>query len=55
VGNRLTHGHFYFTKPHYNAGLILSASFSRELEGKSAPARRRSAERGVNCDLPFPW
>lgn len=32
LGNRLTHGHFYFTKPHYNSGLIVSASFSSELE-----------------------
>ena len=32
LGNRLTHGHFYFTKPHYNAGLVVSASFSSELE-----------------------
>lgn len=32
LGNRLTHAHFYFTKPHYNSGLVVSASFSRELE-----------------------
>lgn len=32
LGNRVTHGHFYFTKPHYNTGLIVSASFSTELE-----------------------
>ena len=32
LGNRLTHGHFYFTRPHYNSGLIVSASFSSELE-----------------------
>jgi hypothetical protein len=32
LGNRLTHGHFYFTKPHYNSGLVVSASFSSELE-----------------------
>ena len=32
LGNRLTHGHFYITKPHYNTGLIVSASFSSELE-----------------------
>ena len=32
LGNRLTHDHFYFTKPHYNTGLIVSASFSSELE-----------------------
>jgi hypothetical protein len=32
LGGRLTHGHFYFTKPHYNSGLIVSASFSSELE-----------------------
>jgi hypothetical protein len=32
LGNRLTYGYFYFTKPHYNTGIIVSASFSSELE-----------------------
>jgi hypothetical protein len=32
LGNRLTHAHFCFTKPHYNSGLVVSASFSSELE-----------------------
>ena len=32
LGNRLTHAHFYFTKPHYNTGLVVNASFSSELE-----------------------
>jgi hypothetical protein len=32
LGNRLTHAHFYFTKPHYNTGLVVNASFSTELE-----------------------
>lgn len=32
LGSRLTHAHFYFTKPHYNSGVIVSASFSSELE-----------------------
>jgi hypothetical protein len=32
LGNRLMHAHFYFTKPHYNTGLIVNASFSSELE-----------------------
>ena len=32
LGNRLTHAHFYFTKPHYNRGLVVNASFSSELE-----------------------
>lgn len=32
LGSRLTHAHFYFTKPHYNSGLVVSASFSSELE-----------------------
>jgi len=32
LGNRLTHAHFYFTKPQYNSGLVVSASFSSEPE-----------------------
>jgi hypothetical protein len=32
LAGRLTHGHVYFTKPHYNSGLVVSASFSTELE-----------------------
>jgi hypothetical protein len=32
LGGRLTHGHFYFTKPHYNRELVVSLSFSTELE-----------------------
>ena len=32
LGSRLTHAHFYFTKPHYNTGLVVNASFSSELE-----------------------
>ena len=32
LGNRLTHGHFYFTKPHYNTGLIVNVSFSSQVE-----------------------
>ena len=32
IGGRLTHGHLYFTKPHYNSGLVVHASFSNEAE-----------------------
>ena len=32
LGNRLTHAHFYFTKLHYNTGLVVNASFSTEPE-----------------------
>jgi hypothetical protein len=32
LGNVLRYAHLYFTKPHYNTGLIVSASFSSELE-----------------------
>jgi hypothetical protein len=32
VGGRLTHAHLYFTKPHYNTGLVVNASFSNEEE-----------------------
>lgn len=32
MAGRLTHGHLYFTKPHYNSGLVVSASFSNEAE-----------------------
>jgi hypothetical protein len=31
LGSRLTHAHFYFTKPHYNSGLVVLASFSSVL------------------------
>jgi len=29
---QLKYSHLYFTKPHYNSGLVVSASFSTELE-----------------------
>lgn len=32
LSGRLTHGHLYFTKPHYNTGLVVNASFSNEAE-----------------------
>jgi hypothetical protein len=32
IGGKLSHAHLYFTKPHYNHGLVVSASFSSELE-----------------------
>jgi hypothetical protein len=32
VGGKLTHAHLYFTKPHYNHGLVVNASFSSERE-----------------------
>jgi hypothetical protein len=35
LGGRLTHSHVYFTKPHCNSGLVVSASFSTELGGVS--------------------
>lgn len=32
LSGRLTHGNLYFTKPHYNTALVVSASFSNEAE-----------------------
>lgn len=32
LSGRLTHGSLYFTKPHYNTGLVVNASFSNEAE-----------------------
>jgi hypothetical protein len=32
VAGHLKYAHLYFTKPHYNSGLVVSASFSNELE-----------------------
>lgn len=32
VSGQLTHGHLYFTKPYYNSGRVVSASFSTEAE-----------------------
>jgi hypothetical protein len=32
VSGRLTHSRLYFTKPHYNSGLVVNASFSTEAE-----------------------
>ena len=32
LSGQLTHGSLYFTKPHYNSGLVVSASFSNEAE-----------------------
>ena len=32
LGGRLKYSHLYFTKPHYGHGLVVSASFSNELE-----------------------
>jgi hypothetical protein len=32
IGGHLKLAHLYFTKPHYNSGLVVSASFSNELE-----------------------
>jgi hypothetical protein len=32
VGGHLKYARLYFTKPHYNSGLVVSASFSSELE-----------------------
>jgi hypothetical protein len=31
LGGQLTHDHFYLTKPHYDSGLVVSASSSTEL------------------------
>ena len=32
LSGRHTHGNLYFTKPHYNTALVVSASFSNEAE-----------------------
>ena len=32
LAGQLKYSHLYFTKPHYNSGLVVSASFSNELE-----------------------
>ena len=32
LSGHLKFAHLYFTKPHYNSGLVVSASFSNELE-----------------------
>jgi hypothetical protein len=32
ISGHLKFAHVYFTKPHYNSGLVVSASFSNELE-----------------------
>jgi len=32
LGGQLKYSHLYFTKPHYGHGLVVSASFSNELE-----------------------
>ena len=32
LGGQLKHAHFCFTKPRYNTGLVVTASFSNELE-----------------------
>ncbi|HEX2339972.1 MAG TPA: hypothetical protein VHI98_05770 [Vicinamibacterales bacterium] len=32
LSGHLKFAHVYFTKPHYNSGLVVSASFSNELE-----------------------
>jgi hypothetical protein len=32
LGGRLKYSHLYFTKPHCGHGLVVSASFSNELE-----------------------
>lgn len=32
VSGRLTHSRLYFTKPYYNSGLVVNASFSTEAE-----------------------
>lgn len=32
ISGHLKFAHLYFTKPHYNSGLVVSASFSNELE-----------------------
>jgi hypothetical protein len=32
ISGHLKFAHVYFTKPHYNSGLVVSASFSSELE-----------------------
>jgi hypothetical protein len=32
LAGQLKYSHLYFTKPHYNSGLVVSASFSTDLE-----------------------
>jgi len=39
LAGRLTHGYLYFTKPHYDTGLVASASFSNEASEYSSSWR----------------
>jgi hypothetical protein len=36
VGGQLKYAHLYFTKPHYNSGLVVSASFSESTADEHA-------------------